>query len=163
MILYPECQDIVPDEIPEIMDFMKSLPSPVPSSVMVQDENRINVPLGENRPNGRSAALISQILKSTQDGDDAIKDNDRVNAIIAYGKALVFAEIAVSEDGIDEGSVHKARSMLATCYVNRAAAWCANGPGMDAQKGLEDAMQAISVDNTVAEGLVCRYSTLLRL
>lgn len=152
MIIYPECQDIVPDALPEVMSFMKSLPTPVPSSIMAQEENRTNLSLDETKSSSRSAALMTQIAKATLEAESAIKDGDRVDAIIAYGKALVFAEIAASEEGINEQSTSDARSVLATCYANRAAAWCADGPGMDAQKGLEDAVQAVSVDNTVSAG-----------
>jgi hypothetical protein len=163
MDLFPECRDHVPHAIPDIMEFLRSLPSPVACAVMDEEEKRVNLALADTKSKIGKPSLFARIMAEKKLGDDALKEEERVNAIIAYGKAIVLAELAMLHDQDDEKAITEAQGLLAICYAKRSAAWCLKGPGMDAQKGLEDAEAAIRFDNTHADGLASSLLVLIAL
>lgn len=154
MDLFPECQDHVPHAIAEIKQFLRSLSSPVACTVMDEEEKRVNLALVDTKSKIGKPSLFTRILAEKKIGDDALEDEDRVNAIIAYGKAIVFAELVMLHDQDDDKAIKEAQDLLAVCYAKRSAAWCIKGPGLDAQKGLEDAEAAIRFDDRHVNGLV---------
>lgn len=91
-----------------------------------------------------------------QRGNEAFKRKDRNSAVEAYTKAVEDLENALNlaDLEVDSESQAEVQKSLAVCYANRAAAWCIEGPGMNAKKAVEDGLMSEKMDNSYAKAWV---------
>ncbi|KAI0047326.1 hypothetical protein FA95DRAFT_1595755 [Auriscalpium vulgare] len=88
---------------------------------------------------------------SRQRANEAYAGRDREAALMEYTFAVATLTIVLVE-GHGAAEMARARTQLAVCLANRAAAYLLEGPGMDAQRALREGMGAERADASYVKG-----------
>ncbi|KAI0310339.1 hypothetical protein OF83DRAFT_1178658 [Amylostereum chailletii] len=95
----------------------------------------------------RGAKCLELAEQCRAAGVFAYTKKNRPCALDAFARAVELAERALREAN-NPAQRAAARRMMAVCLANRAGAYLANGPGMDAKEALRDAEKAAKADLT---------------
>lgn len=133
---------------PALRSWLDTLPPPFTWRFETEEESR-SVSSGISSLNEKGFDIhLGRSSQFKQQGNEAFKKKDRTGAVDAYAKAideleeaLIFADMKGDVDAQSQ-----VKSALAVCYANRAAAWCIEGAGIDANKAIDDGKLSEEMD-----------------
>lgn len=138
---------------PQLRKWLGIYPSPFSWRFETEKESR-NTASGVSDLNEKGFAVYSaRSDEFKRQGNEAFKRKDQKSALEAYTKAIEELQdgLNLADIEINPEAQTRAKKALAVCYANRAATWCIKGPGMNAQKAIDNGILSEQMDKTYAK------------